>query len=461
MRKKVFAFMLAFAVATTGISFSLPVEKTKADEFYDGWKLQWSEEFNGNSLDENVWNVEVNGYGGWNNELQYYTDKNHSVSDGTLKITAQHETYQGMNYTSTRINSENKIKLGNGRVEARIKLPIFKGTFPAFWLMGNNGKQWPECGEIDIMETVNTDNIAYGTAHWPKNVGTGSEDINSEGNGTYGWNLNLSQWHTYGIERDDTKIVWYVDGRTYHTVDLTTDATNKAPLKLEAYIILNLAIGGNWPGFDIDDNAFPATMEVDYVRYYVKDSSAIETTTQEVTTQQETTKAVVLPKVDIDGYQISYINKGLRTVYTVEDEDNLVDSSGLIYGYGDMNSDNMIIGSTNAYIHSYESTINGLLPVSIGGTDMSKSYAMTMKFIDTKEYYNAQFYIRPYLKLKDGTYVYGEVYKYNVYSVAEMLYKNGQMANQTAHNYVYDSILRVVNPSYEKIDYDWNSSIIK
>ena len=159
MRKKVLAFVLAFAVGLSGVSYTKMTNEVKADDFYNGWKLQWSEEFNGNTLDSKVWNVEVNGYGGWNNELQYYTNKNHQVSDGTLKITAKHETYQGMNYTSTRINSENKIKLGNGRIEARIKLPIFRGTFPAFWLMGNNGKQWPECGEIDIMEAVNTENV--------------------------------------------------------------------------------------------------------------------------------------------------------------------------------------------------------------------------------------------------------------------------------------------------------------
>ena len=109
-------------------------------------------------------------------------------NNGTLKIVANKKNVTGIdengqtkqnNYTSGRINTENKITLGNGRIEAKIKLPIFNGTFPAFWLMGGNGLRWPECGEIDIMEAVNTENVAYGTAHWPKKVGTFSDDINS------------------------------------------------------------------------------------------------------------------------------------------------------------------------------------------------------------------------------------------------------------------------------------------
>jgi beta-glucanase (GH16 family) len=297
--RKVMAFSLVAAMAIQPIW--LPVGNsntvTKADDFYSGWKINWSDEFDGNSLNRNVWNVEVNGYGGWNNEHQYYKDGDDTiqVNDGSLKIIGRKQSvwgtdaegvYKEYNYTSARINTQNKVKLGNGRIEARIKLPIFRGTFPAFWLMGNNGKTWPECGEIDIMEAINTENIAYGTAHWPKNVGTGSSAVNSEGNGTYGWNLNLSQWHVYGVERSDTAIKWYVDGRVYHTVDLTKDAVNQEPLKLDAYILLNLAIGGEWPGHVIDDTAFPATMEVDYVRHYVKDNSVPET---EQTTEEGTT----------------------------------------------------------------------------------------------------------------------------------------------------------------------------
>lgn len=297
MKKRIVSMLLIFSLVLSGIVFFNQPAETKADDFYTGWKVNWSDEFDGTSLNKNVWNVEVNGYGGWNEEHQYYKDGDDTiqVNDGTLKIIGRKQTvwgtdasgtYKSYDYTSARINTENKVKLGNGRIEARIKLPIFKGTFPAFWLMGNNGKQWPECGEIDIMEAVNTENIAYGTAHWPKQVGTGSSDINSEGGGTYGWNLNLADWHVYGVERTDTAIKWYVDGRVYHTVDLTKDAANQAPLKLDAYILLNLAIGGEWPGHTIDDSAFPATMEVDYVRHLVYDPTT--PTTQALTTTKTT-----------------------------------------------------------------------------------------------------------------------------------------------------------------------------
>lgn len=308
MKKRLLALVLAFVMVVTGITlFDKPVE-TKAEEInYTGWKVNWSDEFDGTSLNRNVWNVEVNGYGGWNEEHQYYKDGDDTiqVSDGTLKLIGRKQTvwgtdaegvYKQYDYTSARINSENKVMLGNGRIEAKIKLPIFKGTFPAFWLMGNNGKTWPECGEIDIMEAVNTENIAYGTAHWPKNVGTGSSEINSEAGGTYNWNLDLSDWHVYGVERTDTYIKWYVDGRVYHTVDLTKDAVNQAPLKLDAYILLNLAIGGEWPGHVIDDTAFPATMEVDYVRHYVKDNSTPVETTQATTTSNQVVSGTELLK---------------------------------------------------------------------------------------------------------------------------------------------------------------------
>ncbi len=282
MFKKLLTGSLILSLVASSCTLLPSNKETKAAEAE--WNLVWSDEFDGTSLNKNVWNVEVNGYGGWNEEHQYYKDGSDTiqVNNGTLKIIGRKQSvwgtdaegvYKEYSYTSARINSENKVALGNGRIEARIKLPIFTGTFPAFWLMGNNGKQWPECGEIDIMEAVNTENIAYGTAHWPKKVGTGSDAINSNGGGTYGWNLDLTQWHTYGVERTDTEIKWYVDNRVYHTLDLTTDAANKAPLKLDSYILLNLAIGGSWPGHTIDDSAFPATMEVDYVRYYQRNGN--------------------------------------------------------------------------------------------------------------------------------------------------------------------------------------------
>ena len=171
MKKKITSLVLVLSMSVCGLTFNNNVEAARGEAIdMNGWKVQWSEEFDGNSLNKNTWNVEVNGYGGWNNELQYYNGDADTikVNNGTLKITANKKNVSGIdengqtkqyNYTSGRINTENKITLGNGRIEAKIKLPIFNGTFPAFWLMGGNGLRWPECGEIDIMEAVNTENV--------------------------------------------------------------------------------------------------------------------------------------------------------------------------------------------------------------------------------------------------------------------------------------------------------------
>ncbi len=234
----------------------------------DGYELIWSDEFEGDSLDRNKWNVEVNGYGGWNDELQYYCDspENITVSDGTLKIRALKQEYEGKKYTSAKINTMDKESFQYGRIEARMKLPEFQGAWPAFWMLGARGETWPQCGEIDILETVNDESIAYGTAHWA--VG---DSYDSSGSSTLeaGVQIDITQWHTYRIEWDKNQIQWYVDDVRYHVVDLASDS-NKESLTKPQYILLNLAIGGQWPGFDIDDDAFPAVMEVDYVRVYQK-----------------------------------------------------------------------------------------------------------------------------------------------------------------------------------------------
>ncbi len=233
---------------------------------YDKYELIWSDEFEGNALDTNNWNVEVNGYGGWNDELQYYCDspENIVVSDGTLKIRALKQDYLGKEYTSARLNTMGKAEFQFGKIEARMKLPDFKGAWPAFWMLGANGETWPACGEIDIVETINDESVVYGTAHWAKgdsyaSSGSSTAEVNAQ--------VDITQWHTYGIEWDEEKIVWYVDDIKYHVVDIASDS-DKASLTQPQYLLINLAVGGQWPGDDIDDSQFPATMEVDYVRVY-------------------------------------------------------------------------------------------------------------------------------------------------------------------------------------------------
>lgn len=233
-------------------------------------QLVWSDEFNyTGSPDPQKWSFET-GAGGWgNNELQYYTDRlsNAEVKNGNLVITARKESYQGSDYTSARMITYNS---GNywtyGRIEARMKLPYGQGIWPAFWMLGKSifeGTSWPACGELDIMEMIgggDNDNTVHGTAHWDNN-----------GHASYGLSYTnptklADDFHVYAIEWDSQKINWYFDNNLYCTLDIT-------PVSLGAFhqpffIILNIAVGGNWPGSPDATTVFPQTMEVDYVRVY-------------------------------------------------------------------------------------------------------------------------------------------------------------------------------------------------
>lgn len=236
------------------------------------YKLVWSDEFNYEGApDADKWNFET-GAGGWgNNELQYYTDRleNAKVEDSVLTITARKEDYNGSHYTSARM-----ITYGNdhywkyGRIEARIKLPEGQGIWPAFWMLGKNifeGTSWPACGEIDILEMIGggeNDRILHGTAHWDENGHTYMGDSKT-------YSEKLSQdFHTYAIEWSKDRIKWFFDGEQYYSLS-TTPAT-MSEFNAPFFIILNIAVGGDWPGNPDSSTEFPQTMQVDYVRVYQK-----------------------------------------------------------------------------------------------------------------------------------------------------------------------------------------------
>lgn len=227
------------------------------------WQLVWQDEFtNGIGPD---WVFETgNGTNGWgNNELQYYQAQNATTQNGELVITARHETAGTYNYTSARMKTQGRKSWKYGKVEARIAMPGFQGVWPAFWMLGDNigSAGWPACGEIDIMEHINAENKNYGTMHWKNN---NNQYASYSGNTP----VNVTEYHVYAIEWTPSAIKWFVDGVQYHEANITNGINGTEELHNNFFIILNMAIGGNWPGFTVDTAALPASMNVDYVRVY-------------------------------------------------------------------------------------------------------------------------------------------------------------------------------------------------
>lgn len=207
------------------------------------------------------WQFETGG-GGWgNNEKQYYQAANATVANGELRITARKENVGGYPYTSARLKTQGLKEFTYGKVEARIKLPLGQGLWPAFWMLGANigSVGWPRCGEIDVMEHVNSENKVYGTIHWDAN-----------GYAQYGGNTPaaVADYHVYAVEWTPAAIKWFVDGVQYHEVNIANGTGSTEEFQRPFFLLLNLAVAGNWPGQTVDESRLPATMFVDYVRVY-------------------------------------------------------------------------------------------------------------------------------------------------------------------------------------------------
>jgi beta-glucanase (GH16 family) len=224
------------------------------------YQLVWSDEFNGTSLNTANWNIET-GNPGVNDEEEYYQASNIAVTGGNLVITAQQQSVGGQPYTSARINTSGKVSVQYGRIEASIKLPSGQGLWPAFWMLGTNigTVGWPQCGETDIMEHINTTSTIYGTIHWYDN-----------GNTQYGGTTTTTptDYHLYAVQWDAQGISWFVDNTLYATANITNNINNTGAFQNPFFIILNLAVGGDFPGLTVDNTALPAAMYVDYVRVY-------------------------------------------------------------------------------------------------------------------------------------------------------------------------------------------------
>lgn len=237
-------------------------------------KLVWSDEFDkSGSPDPARWKYDIGGNGWGNNELQFYTDKrpeNARVENGKLIIEARKEDYQNRKYTSARLLTQDRMAWKYGRIEAYAKLPQGRGTWPAIWMLGNNigTAGWPRCGELDIMEHVGYDQgVVHGTAHTEAyNHVKGTQ---KEGKTTVP--TASSDFHLYAIEWSDKQISFFVDDTRYYTVErsILGGTEDKWPFDQPFFLILNLAVGGNWGGSQgVDESIWPQRMEVDYVRVY-------------------------------------------------------------------------------------------------------------------------------------------------------------------------------------------------
>jgi beta-glucanase (GH16 family) len=229
----------------------------------------WADEFDNNGApDATKWTYDVGGSGFGNNELQYYTNttNNAEVKDGLLTITAKKEVFGGMAYTSSRLVSKTGSDMLYGRIEVRAKIPAGRGTWPAIWMLPNDYAYgtWPNSGEIDIMEHVGYD---QGNVHFSLHT-----QLNSASNSKTS-TLNIptvsTEFHTYRADWTPTTINGYCDDKLIFTY--TNDGKGSAgwPFDKPFHILLNVAVGGNWGGVKgVDDTVFPASMQIDYVRFF-------------------------------------------------------------------------------------------------------------------------------------------------------------------------------------------------
>jgi beta-glucanase (GH16 family) len=244
-----------------------------------GWTLVWHDEFNSAEIDLSKWEHEVNAHGGGNNELQYYTARaeNSYIADSVLVIKAIKETYTGSEgtrqYTSARLRTLNQGDWKYGRFDIRAQLPQGRGLWPAIWMLPTDWIYggWAASGEIDIMELLGHEpKKVYGTLHYggqyPNNVHTGSSYTLPSG--TFS-----EDFHLFTLEWDSTEFNWYVDGEHYQTQSSWYSANYNfpAPFDQRFHLLLNVAVGGNWPGNPDASTIFPQEMKIDYVRVYERD----------------------------------------------------------------------------------------------------------------------------------------------------------------------------------------------
>ncbi|MEM6807444.1 MAG: family 16 glycosylhydrolase, partial [Bacteroidota bacterium] len=245
----------------------------ESSETHFGYNLVWNEEFDGSALSTDVYNFELDdgcpNLCGWgNSELQWYTDlpQNVKVEDSKLIITATKQGASG--FKSARIQTKGKKEFKFGRIDVRARLPKGQGIWPAIWMLGANIDEvgWPACGEIDIMELVGHQaSSSHGTAHWGAQGDPGSTSSTA----VYGIDEDFAErFHVFSIVWEEDEIVWYVDESRFHQVGRADMRGKPYPFNQEMFFIMNIAVGGLWPGSPDETTIFPQTMEIDYLRVF-------------------------------------------------------------------------------------------------------------------------------------------------------------------------------------------------
>lgn len=255
--------LLYFPVDNT-VGYSTPIS-------YPGKTLVWSDEFDGSTINPASWTFETGNNNGWGNaELENYTGRtqNAFVSKGNLIIEARKESLAGSAYTSARMITKNKQVFTYGRIDIRAKVPTGKGIWPALWMLGNNIDQagWPACGEMDIMELVGQEpNRVHGTLHWgaTPTLHASKEAGYSLTTGTFD-----QQFHVFSLVWVKDQVQIYIDDILYNTITTANTAGSVYPFNSGFFFILNVAVGGTWPGPPDATTVFPQRMVVDYVRVF-------------------------------------------------------------------------------------------------------------------------------------------------------------------------------------------------
>ncbi|WP_208591910.1 carbohydrate binding domain-containing protein [Gracilibacillus suaedae] len=285
--KKLRIALLVVLLISFNFSFIASVSANTDEDESDDWKLRWSDEFDDSEINMDNWSYDVPTNGRWNGEIQSYTENNAFIEDGSLILEAREEEIteedgQTYDYSSAKLITQGKQKWTYGKVEVRAKMPTGQGIWPAIWMMPEDEPfygTWPVSGEIDIMELLGHEpDTIHGTVHF----GEPHQQIQ----GTYRLPDGQSfgaDYHVYSIEWEPGEIRWYIDDELYHTAndwftkhaDNADEYTYPAPFDQDFFLIMNISVGGDWPGNPDETTEFPKQMAVDYVRVYEKDDYPI------------------------------------------------------------------------------------------------------------------------------------------------------------------------------------------